>query len=1098
MWGDSEDGKLDAPSGLYKQIAVGGNHAIALSAGGYVHAWGSNSYGQLNVKNRQAIAVATGNNISAILQPNGTVLLSGTWAGVSGDPPGEFVAIDIGLSSLIGLRPNGDVFVWGNHNTIPSGLHGNTVDIAAGRSHLLVLKSDGSVVTWGSDISPPGTYGDVFQIPSGLANVVAISACEYTSTALTSDGYVWCWGANFWRLAYYEAEGRYAYENWPAVFYVPGAVDVIATEMWCYALDSYGNLYALVPGGGGQSDGVWWSLPEISGPHISVPSGLMTYAVSAGPNTVGVLRGVTDFSGSTQSSSTLSGDFPLIVEFQDLSSNDPYFWEWNFGDGNVVSGNTIHEKNPVHVYEQEGVFDVTLTVQTYVGEVSITKEAYVTVTTPPPIAIFVPDVIMGDVPMVVSFANMSYGPGPLSYLWRFGDGSTSTEESPTHVYDRPGPFTASLVVTSPWGCDVHLCLVFAAEDNPVGSFGVNIRPPEPSTLTASAVYTGTAFMHDGIFFAHRSDGSIVPWNPDRGYYGSTDVPTGEIFLGASIKYMHGLGITISGDVVSWGYNTDGQCNVPSGLKGVKCATGAHHSLVLKPDGTVVGFGSNSDGRTSTPLGLMAVDISAGFYHSLAVRVDGTVAAWGQNTYGQCNVPEGLDRVVRVEGGTYHSVALRDDGSIVAWGNVNLDESFLPEGTVVVDIAAGEGSVAVLTDDSKLIVSAHDDNIPDGFARSISATGYAYGVSGYYPPRIFLEMPRASGPYPHTIRPKVTLAWDWGAQVLWDFGDGRFGDGKSPIHVYRDPGRYYGQILAENALGADTQDIFVDSLGVGSLVTWDFWSDGSHIPSEDGIIGVALDIVGLACSDYFGYFAALLSDGTVIHLRYDSVANCLRDVWWPVDVGDVPFDPEIVNNVVAIDAGDSHYVALKSDGAVIAWGNNNYGQCNVPEGLKATAIACAFSGTIAIREDGTIACWGWNFDGSGEVYGDYVPPANLRDVIEIAAGYAHCLALRDDGTVVAWGENSTWWGMPPGCGSTDVEDLTGVYKIAAGEYLSAYIIDGKVLLRGENSGIWRYFYPDDNYLYPRQDAVDVTLEERTMFILHINGDVTQIGGIQVAT
>ena len=91
------------------------------------------------------------------------------------------------------------------------------------------------------------------------------------------------------------------------------------------------------------------------------------------------------------------------------------------------------------------------------------------------------------------------------------------------------------------------------------------------------------------------------------------------------------------------------------------------------------------------------------------------------------------------------------------------------------------------------------------------------------------------------------------------------------------------------------------------------------------------------------------------------------------------------------------------------------------------------------------------------------------------------------SVVAWGENSTWWGMPPGCGSTDVEDLTGVYKIAAGEYLSAYIIDGKVLLRGENSGIWRY-----------QDAVDVTLEERTMFILHINGDVTQIGGIQVAT
>jgi hypothetical protein len=40
-------------------------------------------------------------------------------------------------------------------------------------------------------------------------------------------------------------------------------------------------------------------------------------------------------------------------------------------------------------------------------------------------------------------------------------------------------------------------------------------------------------------------------------------------------------------------------------------------------------------------------------------------------------------------------------------------------------------------------------------------------------------------------------------------------------------------------------------------------------------------------------------------------------------------------VVAIAAGNVHSLALKADGTVVAWGNNYYGECNVPVGLKAS-------------------------------------------------------------------------------------------------------------------------------------------------------------------
>jgi C1A family cysteine protease len=74
-----------------------------------------------------------------------------------------------------------------------------------------------------------------------------------------------------------------------------------------------------------------------------------------------------------------SGVRPLEVRFTDQSTGVPTSWQWDFGD----SGSST-EQNPIHIYDDEGTYDVSLTVTNTHGDDSITKTDYITVTLPPP------------------------------------------------------------------------------------------------------------------------------------------------------------------------------------------------------------------------------------------------------------------------------------------------------------------------------------------------------------------------------------------------------------------------------------------------------------------------------------------------------------------------------------------------------------------------------------------------------------------------------------------------------------------------------------------------------------------------------------------
>ena len=135
------------------------------------------------------------------------------------------------------------------------------------------------------------------------------------------------------------------------------------------------------------------------------------------------------------------------------------------------------------------------------------------------------------------------------------------------------------------------------------------------------------------------------------------------------------------------------------------------------------------------------------------------------------------------------------------------------------------------------------------------------------------------------------------------------------------------------------------------------------------------------------------------------------------------------------AGGYHSLALKQDGTVVAWGNNNSGQATVLGSLSAVkAVADGGQFGLAIKENGTVVQW-------GEAYGTI--PGGLTGVVAVAAGQFHSLALRQDGAVFAWGSDSSGQvTLPSGLGA--------VKGIAAGYYHSLAIRqDGTVVAWGNN-------------------------------------------------
>lgn len=160
-------------------------------------------------------------------------------------------------------------------------------------------------------------------------------------------------------------------------------------------------------------------------------------------------------------------------------------------------------------------------------------------------------------------------------------------------------------------------------------------------------------------------------------------------------------------------------------------------------------------------------------------------------------------------------------------------------------------------------------------------------------------------------------------------------------------------------------------------------------------------------------------------------------------GDQIVVTDLCSRFTAIAGGFRHSLGLKSNGSIVAWGDNGvyYSQCSVPEpNTGYVAVAAGGGHSLALKLGGKIIVWGSNS------FGQYYVPEPNTDYTAIAAGEAHNLAIKAGGTIVAWGSNDY--------GQRDVPSPnTGFKAIAAGSYHSMGLkSDGSIVAWGAN---WNY-------------------------------------------
>lgn len=167
---------------------------------------------------------------------------------------------------------------------------------------------------------------------------------------------------------------------------------------------------------------------------------------------------------------TIPGDERLLIGFKNLSTPNSSYLYWEFGDGSYSN-----ESNPVHAYEEPGVYMVCLYIYSSYGcydsyceqikvgiadcEVDFTYE------------IAVPDC---DGFQIAHVFKPEFETNPYYVYWNFGDGEYSNQEEPIHIYSDFGTYEACVEVIYSNGCTAMEChQIITSQDSVNMSFAKN-------------------------------------------------------------------------------------------------------------------------------------------------------------------------------------------------------------------------------------------------------------------------------------------------------------------------------------------------------------------------------------------------------------------------------------------------------------------------------------------------------------------------------------------------------------------------------------------------------------------------------------------------
>jgi len=656
------------------------------------------------------------------------------------------------------------------------------------------------------------------------------------------------------------------------------------------------------------------------------------------------------------------------------------------------------------------------------------------------------------------------------------------------------------------------CLALRA-DRKVVAWGQN----DSGQIDVPTALTNVTAIGAGIYHSLAvSNGFVVGWGANN--VGQLPAPGAVSNVRAvAAGFEHSVALRSNGTVIAWGRNNMNQLAVPADAVTVKAiAAGANHTLALRSNGTVRAWGANNAGQLNFASSLTGVRaIGAGGDHSIVVLSNGAVFVWGSNTSFQTNVPPGTTNIIAVAGGQSHCLALQLDPLVIT--TQPQDQNVMQGATVTFNVAVGGSQpytyqwqksgtpINNATNSSYSLFNVSSNDIayysvvvsnPLGSVTSRNAAlqvnipvfltlqpqsqdvgagstvTLRVGAGGTPPIRYYwrkegTNIPNATNPTYTILSAQPLHAGNYSVLVSNDFNFVVSTSAVLTVHsgpsITQQPqsqtvvagSSVTFNVIAQNA---DTYEWRKDATPIPNA-TNSFYAIANVQPSHAGSYSVAVR----------NAFGTVISSNALLNVTTPT-AGSTRVIGWPDDFvwnGSAWIDvrpPASLGNVIAVAVGGLHSLALRSDGTVIGWGDNTYGQAGTPpSATNVTAIAAAWgrndnwqqttvpahSGvmaiaagadhSLAVQSNGVVIGWGRNSDGRAtppptlgpckgvgagtdhslvvrsnstvtgwggqNLFGETRPPSNLSNVMALAAGAHHSMALRSNGTVVVWGDNA---------------------------------------------------------------------------------------------